>query len=417
MERAQPSGLSRTLDTLRENLKSLRDVFRGNVGIMAISWLLFSLTGSFINPFFAKYAKDLGASDYDVALMRSLGMLALALSLIPGGLLTDYIGRVKVIIIGTALVAISQFLFGLAPDWRFLMVVYIFDNAAHFYQPALTAIIMDSLKRGEEFKGFIGLSIVTSIPSLFMPLAGGFLYDAVGIMGIRYGFYIQGIIAVIVLVLRVKALRETFSPLNKELGKFIIELAGYRGVLSKAIKLYLFTSVLWQVATGVSATYMSLYVLDYLGLSKPSWGLLVAISTLGNMIASLYLVNAKLKLEPMAYKSALIVSLSLALVALPGYVKNIYLVMFTLGLISLVSSVFSNILGSSISAILTRILPPEVRGRAVGVQRLLDNLGASLGAQIAAFLYTGIGYSESFIVSGVIGAVSSIYLKRILVKK
>ncbi|MEM1803976.1 MAG: MFS transporter, partial [Desulfurococcaceae archaeon] len=129
------------LKTLAEGARELRSVFRGNIGVMAISWFLFSLTGSLVNPFFAKYAKDLGASDYDIAVMRSIGMLAAALSLIVGGFLTDYLGRVKVILIGTGLVAVSQFLYAVAPDWRFLFAVYVFDLVSHFYQPALTAII------------------------------------------------------------------------------------------------------------------------------------------------------------------------------------------------------------------------------------------------------------------------------------
>ncbi|MEM1858381.1 MAG: MFS transporter, partial [Desulfurococcaceae archaeon] len=98
--------LSKTITAFAESIADLKEVFKGNVGVIALSWFLFSLTGSLVNPFFAKYAKDLGASDLHVAVMRSLGMLALALSTIPGGLLTDYLGRVKVILIGTACISV-----------------------------------------------------------------------------------------------------------------------------------------------------------------------------------------------------------------------------------------------------------------------------------------------------------------------
>lgn len=399
---------------MRENIGSLRDVFRGNIGVMAISWLLFSLTGSLVNPFFAKYAKDLGASDYDIALMRSLGMLGLALALIPGGLITDYFGRVKVIILGTGLVALSQFLFGLAPDWRFLLAVYVFDNIAHFYQPALTAIIMDSLRRGEEFKGFLGIGIVTSIPGLFMPIVGGYLYDAVGVLGIRAGFIIQGIVAVVVLILRIKALRETLRPANRELSKLIIELAGYRGVLTRALKLYIFTSLLWQLTLGVSATYSAIYVLEYLGISKPTWGLFASISTLGGMIASLYMINTRGNIRRLAWYSSMIISLCIMAISIPGFIGVNSLTIAVIAVSSLVSSIFSNLLNSSISAFLTKMLPQEVRGRAVGIQRLLDNLGSSLASQFAAFLYIKIGCAQAFLISGLIGIASSLYLRGVV---
>jgi MFS family permease len=403
--------------TLRDNLKELKTIFRGNVGAIALSWLLFSLTGSLINPFFAKYAKDLGAGDYDVALMRSLGMLALAVSLIPGGILTDYLGRVKVILIGTGLISIMQFLYAFSPDWRFLTIVYVVDTAAHFYQPALTAIVMDSLNRGEEFKGFLGLNIVSTIPGLFMPIIGGLLYDEIGVTGVRLGFLLQGIVAIIVLLLRIKALRETFIPRDKDLSRIILELAGYRGILSKALKLYVFTSILWQVTMGVYNTYMSLYVVDVLKLTKLTWGTISAFSTLGTILSSLYLVGAKVNIEKYSFQSAIVISTSLLALAVPSYISNNYIKIGLLVVISLVISIASNILGSTISAMLTKILPVEIRGRAIGIQRLLDNIGASIASQVAAAFYIILGYDESFILSGLIGLMSCIYLYFILLRK
>ncbi|MEM1639002.1 MAG: MFS transporter [Desulfurococcaceae archaeon] len=402
---------------LRENLIELKNIFRGNVGALAISWLLFSLTGSLINPFFAKYAKDLGATDYDIAFMRSLGMLALALSLIPGGVLTDYMGRVKVILVGTGLISIIQFLYAAAPDWRFLTAVYVLDSAAHFYQPALTAIIMDSLNRGEEFKGFLGLNIITAIPGLFMPIIGGFLYDTIGVTGVKLGFVLQGIVAVIVLVLRVKTLRETFKPKDRDLSKIILELAGYRGVLFKALKIYVFTSILWQISMGVFNTYASLYVIDVLNLSKLTWGVISAFSTLGSITASLLLINSKINTGTSALRSAVIISLSMFALALPMYVHNGFITIGLLITISLVASIASNVMSSAISALLTKMLPVEIRGRAVGIQRLLDNIGASMASQVAALLYVGLGYAEAFIASGVMGLLSCVYLYATLLRK
>ncbi|MEM4557763.1 MAG: MFS transporter [Desulfurococcaceae archaeon] len=397
------------LKTLAEGARELRSVFRGNIGVMAISWFLFSLTGSLVNPFFAKYAKDLGASDYDIAVMRSIGMLAAALSLIVGGFLTDYLGRVKVILIGTGLVAVSQFLYAVAPDWRFLFAVYVFDLVSHFYQPALTAIIMDSLRYGEEFKGFLGLYTVMAIPGLFMPIVGGVLYDRMNVSGMRLGFTLQGVVATVVLVLRVKALREVFKPRNTDLGKLVLELAGYRGVLTRALKLYVFTSILWQISLGVINTYGALYVIEVLGLSKPFWGMISSTSTLGSVVMSLVLMNRKLDYTSAVLKSALVVSVSMIFMAVPYYVGNPAVKLGVLLVVSLASSMASHVLNSSTSAIITRVLPAEVRGRATGLQRLLDNVGSSIASMVAAALYLSIGYAESFIVSSVIGVLSCAY--------
>lgn len=399
------------------SLEELRELFRGNIGVIALSWFLFSLTGSLVNPFFAKYAKDLGASDLDVAFMRSLGMLALALSLIPGGLLTDYLGRVKVILTGTACVSIAQFLYAIAPDWKILTVAFVFDYAVHFYQPALTAIVMDSLQRGKEFKGFLGLNIVMAIPGLFMPVIGGVLYDQLGVSGIRLGFAIQGLVAAIVFVMRARTLRETFKPRDKDLSKIIFDLSGYRGVLTRAIKLYIFTSILWQLANGVPGTYMALYVLEVLGLTKPMWGLLTVTSTAGTIIASLFFIKRSIVVEKTVFYTAIFISTSLSLLALPYYVNNIMFTFTFLLILSLVTSIASIMLSSSLSTIQTRILPQEIRGRAIAIQRLLDNIGASLASLVAAAIYVGIGYAEAFIISSIIGISASLYLYLILLRK
>jgi|GEM_PF-5614935 len=89
-------------------------------------------------------------------------MLVLALSLVLGGLLADYIGGAKTTIIGTACVTVSQFLYAVAPDWIVLFYIYILNQISHFYQPALTAIVMDSIPRGREFKGSVSFNILGS---------------------------------------------------------------------------------------------------------------------------------------------------------------------------------------------------------------------------------------------------------------
>ncbi|MEM4966884.1 MAG: MFS transporter [Zestosphaera sp.] len=147
----------------RRVFSEFRFMLKGNVGIMAISWFLFSLSGALVQPFFTLYAKSLGADEFSIALVKSAGLLALSIALIPGGLLTDYIGRVKMIVAGTIGITVIQFLYALADSWRFLALTWILDELLHFYQPALSAIVMDSLPKDKTLKGFI---ILASIPKL-----------------------------------------------------------------------------------------------------------------------------------------------------------------------------------------------------------------------------------------------------------
>lgn len=385
----------------------------GNIGIMALSWFLFSLSSGLVTPFFSIYAKELGATDQDVANIRALASLALALTLPVGGVLTDKIGRVKTILIGTVGVGIAQFIYATATDWRVFAAAWVLDSALHFYQPALTAIVMDSLPKDKTFRGFLILNIIPSTPSLFMPVAGGLLYDKFGVMGVRAGFIFMGIVTFIVFFLRLKGFKETFAAKDKELSNLILELAGYRPILSKAFKIYLFTALLNQVAFSVLNTYGAIYATQVVGLSKTEWGVITSFATLGGILGSILLYAKNLsdsrKITVLSY--VISVSSMLALV-LPLYFKVTPLVLFAIMFTTM--NISGNIVGSAISSVLTRVLPKEIRGRAVSIQRVLENIGAALSSWIAGVLYTGLKPSEALEICSLVGFSSAIYLYLVL---
>ncbi|MCY0868840.1 MAG: MFS transporter [Desulfurococcus sp.] len=399
--------IAKARSALKAYVRELRSILRGNVGVMALSWFLFSLTGNLVNPFLAKYAEDLGASETDVAFMRSIGSIALALSIIPGGLITDYMGRVKPIIVGTGLVAVVQFLYGLAPDWRTLTAVYVIDMVSHFYQPALTSIVMDSLPVGMEFKGFLVLNVISSIPGLMVPVFGGVLYDVYGVRGMRLGFIAQGIVALIVLLLRIKMFRETFKPSNKDFSKLIFELAGYRAVLSKAIGVYV-SQTLLSLSMGVLGTYGILYAINVLGFSKAQWGLISVASTIGVLIASFGYMNARLRIGKTIVYSSITLALSQFIIALLYYARSYSLILLFLVMIAI--SIAQYIYNSAVSAVLTRTLPVEIRGRATGIQGIIGNLSSSAASALAGVLYITLNYNGAFVVSGLIGVLNVVYL-------
>jgi MFS family permease len=266
---------------LADGFREVRSILRGNVGIMALSWFLFGLSGALVFPFFTIYAKDLGADDLSIALIRSMGMYALAFSIILGGFLTDYIGRVKTIVIGTSFIVITQYGYAFVQSWTQLAILWVIDEAAHFYQPALSAIIMDSLPRDKTLRGFLVLQAFPSIPWLFMPIIGGYLYDSLGLTGIRIGFLVSGTISVAVLVLRVKGLEETIDTRRAEsIGVLLREIKRYRDALKNALKVYVFTGFLAPLATSVEQTYGAIYVVKELGASNTDWGLYSSLSTI-----------------------------------------------------------------------------------------------------------------------------------------
>lgn len=98
---------------------------RGNVGVIVISWFLFAISSALTFSYLAKYMELLGASEVDIGVATSLGSLANMLAVLPGGVLTDVIGRRKSIVIGTWGITATQFLYAATLNWQMFVAVHV----------------------------------------------------------------------------------------------------------------------------------------------------------------------------------------------------------------------------------------------------------------------------------------------------
>lgn len=229
---------------------------KGNVGVIATSWFLFAISSALTFPYLAEYMKLLGASEVDIGVATSLGSLANMLAVLPGGVLTDVIGRRKSIVIGTWGITATQFLYAAALNWQMFVAVYVVDSALHFYQPALAAILLDSLPPERRGGGMMLTAVLPQVPWLFLPPVGGYLLDAMGLTGMRASFLLSGIISAIVALLRMRLLVETAPvqemPTRELLKAMAGSLAFWRGFKAQdpMVKYVLILGLAVNVAAG-----------------------------------------------------------------------------------------------------------------------------------------------------------------------
>ncbi|ADV64441.1 major facilitator superfamily MFS_1 [Desulfurococcus mucosus DSM 2162] len=399
------------MESVANGFRELRNVLSGNVLVMAISWFLYGLSGALVQPFFSLYAKSLGAGDLEIAVVKSIGMVVLGVFTVVGGLLTDRVGRVKMILAGTLLVSLTQFAYALVGSWSQLAVVWVIDEAAHFYQPALTAIIMDSIPSRKELKGFIALNVFPSIPWLFMPVIGGRLYDIYGVQGIRYGFLVSGVLSLMVLLLRARALKETLTVANRggfNLVKDLTELFRFK-MMKHVILIYLFTGFIAPLASSVWNTYGSIYSVRILGVSNTEWGIVSTVGTASSIIASLILASViSENYVAVMVTTSVLSAASYLFFASPTLMGVSPMTALVAGSVS--GAIGGALMGPVISAMLTRILPVELRGRAAGIQRFIENMGWALASYIGGLLYVWLGAVGSLLASSVLSVAAFIYL-------
>jgi len=229
-------------------------------------------------PYLSEYMHLLGASDVDIGIATALGSLANMVAVLPGGVLTDVIGRRRSIVIGTWGVTATQFLYAAVVDWRMFVAVYVVDSAMHFYQPALTAILLDSLPPDRRGGGMMLTAVLPQVPWLFLPPVGGYLLDVMGIAGMRVSFLVSGAISAAVALFRMRSLTETVAarevPLRDAPKMVAQSLAFWRGLGAlDALSIYVLALGLVLNAASVPLQRFGvLYATGVLGLDDAAWG-------------------------------------------------------------------------------------------------------------------------------------------------
>lgn len=388
---------------------------RGNVGTMIISWFLFAISSSITTPYMSKYLKLLGATDEEVGLVRSLGSLAVMATILPGGVLTDLIGRRRSIVVGTWAIAAAQFLYVFVGDWRQFAAVYVLDWALHFYQPALTAILLDSLPPERRGGGMMLTAVLPQVPWLFLPPVGGYLLDQYGLWGMRLSYIMSGIISTVVAALRMRALEETIPPPADRGDPLLREVARAYLIWRSFPQMHSFVlyatvlGFLINLAQVAMATFGVLYATEVLGLDNASWGV---IQSAGMAVAIVF----GLVLMPAVDRAPRAVALlsGLLLVAVGYFMAAAWRNVVALVAAAILIGIGGEVATSIRRAVVGDLISPENRGRIMGTTLALEYMGVMVGGVAFGYIYQR-SHDAAFLISGGIAAISALpALNRVL---
>lgn len=383
------------ISSLKSIIRDYKLIFKGNVGVMILSWILFSIGWSLVTPYLSLYIKLLGGSDFEVSLVRSLGMLSSAIMVIPGGYLTDILGRRRIIVPMTWTISIITFLYAIVPDWTTLLILWVVDSTLHFYRPALMTIIVDSLPPNVRVRGIAIALIAPHISWLIMPPIGGVLYDMYGVNGIRLGFIVAGVVGVVAATLRTKFLRETYSEHTSGSIGLRILLSGlvhaysnvlrvvrgvHRGIKVLALDLLILNA--WGI--GLLEVYGVIYAIEYLNVSGGEWGIYISIATLTSIILGFTITPV---LDSIPRKKLLMIGLTFKtipyMLLLVFRVKEVMIPTLVLSFISsqiILPAARNSYIGDWVSA--------GVRGRIISFMNIMMDLGYMWSIIVIGFIYS-----------------------------
>ena len=185
-----------------------------NVITLTLSWIIWSPFQSAVWTYFQAYLKELGAAPSIIALISSVTTVAIIFARIFGGYLTDIIGRRKMIVIFTFFIAFSYYAYTWFLDWKWVLIVGVLSNIALLYQPALNAIIADSLPKKRRGFGYM-ITRLADIATIFAPLIAAYvlMLNNNDIIATELNLFILACISgLCAAALRAIGLKETMRP-------------------------------------------------------------------------------------------------------------------------------------------------------------------------------------------------------------
>jgi MFS family permease len=365
----------------------------GNYRILIISWIIMDLASEMPAPNFQYYVRDvLGGTGIALGLIGLAGYLGMAAVAFPGGFLADKHGRRWLISTMTFGLALSYLLFAFAPTWHFILLGTIVNSLCLIYQPALHAMLQDSLP--QERRG-MGSSIIQMIQGTFNtpgPIIAGLLLLQFGLeWSMRIIYLIMTTFYVIAAIWRLR-LKETMA--GKEPIRFRYFISSYPKAIKesfnvwKAVPKSMFWLLISQILTmfGMSLFNVinALYAKDTLGIPESQWWL-VFIPLLLTMVVAAIPVGKTV--DKIGRKIPLILGM---LVFGVGAAIFVFGTLFTLMIAMILFGLGSLLFGTGMLALSADLVSTENRGKVSGFTNFTSYITSGIGMLLGNYLYVSL---------------------------
>ena len=374
---------------LREIIRREFSFVSGNYKVLVISWIIMDLAMEMPAPNFQYYVQNLGGTGLALGIIGLANWVGMAVVAFPGGYLADKYGRRWLITTMTFIMALSNLFFALAPTWHFILVGVIIHSLCLIYQPALFAMVQDSLP--PERRG-MGSSIIQLIHGVFNtpgPIIAGFLMMRFGLeLSMRIIYFIVTTLFLIAAFWRLK-LKETIA--NAEPMRFRYFIEAYPEAIKESVSVWrkvpravfwIFTvETLVMFGGSLISVINAVYARDVLGIAETQWWLVYIPLLVTMVIASLPIGKI---VDKFGRKTPLIIGLIIFSLATSIFMwGNLPMLMLSMSLFAIGQLLAM----SSAMALSTDLVKPENRGKVIGFRNFVSYILSGLGMLLGNYLY------------------------------
>lgn len=386
-----------------QRLKQEFSFIKGNYAVLVISWILLDFASEIPAAYYALYVLGLGATETILGIIGLFQFLALASMQFPGGYIADKFGRKWIICLMTFGVALSYLFYALAPSWHFILLgavlMAVFNST---YQPALMAMIADSLPPEKRGMGFGIVTLIASASTTPGPIVAALLYNSFGLMdGMRIGYGIVVALFLTAAFLRVFRLKETIktaeSPRISDLWKnyptAVKESLEVWKRVSRSLFYLVWSLIVVQFGFSAVSLLLSVHAVNDRQLDKAVWAMLTAAAPVTTIIFSIPIGKF---VDKVNRKIPMLLAYSFFGLAIWLFVEgNVPMILVSLVIVGAAQVMMQ----TGISALLADLTPKMERGKVNAFMNFVGFIFMALGNFVGGFLYEHISHRLPFYIT------------------
>jgi len=390
---------------------------RGNMLVMIATGALWQFAGNSVWPFFSLYVLALGGSPETIGIVSGIGAIASILPTLMGGYLADVYGRKKLTALFSVILGLASLFMAMALDWRMLLVAVVIESlASGLREPAMSALIADSLSPESRGTGFAAWAIIPTIPAVVSPIIAGYVIDMQGALStLRWGYALTGLAALTAGTCRYMFLKETIRPRVEEARSLSVmarTVASTHKQMTHGLWILLAAEGLVWLGWAAASPYFILYgTTDVIGLTATDWGLVLLSS---NSARALGFVFGSLA-DKYGRRNLTIVSLLLVGVSSFFFIQSRTLPQ--VALIFTINSLSTLVVQQLSQALRADVCPRESRSRVYSFFIVWQYVTRTFGSVLGGVLYASVSKTMPFYFQTFVALVCAAILLSLLAEK
>jgi len=250
--------------------------------LFMLAMVLANLGGNMYGPLEALYLKELGAGVRQIGIFYTVSQIIPLLLQILGGWMSDSLGRLRSIAIGSVIGIFGYLPLILADRWEWVFAASALTAITRsLVGPSFDAFIADHSKPENRARLFGITQTLYGVVSVIGPLVGGYLVEGAGFKGM---LVVAAILYIIATLIRLAMARE--AARGKEANPAKLTLIGLKGNLGAMVGLILAGGVFtWILITdgvrdiffNMSFSFLAVFMEDIAGLTISQIGIMNSI--------------------------------------------------------------------------------------------------------------------------------------------